>query len=62
MHHDHLLYEPYPNAALLDGWLESTNSLTRSILENMRPGDESVEINPVLNPPALGVRSPHLVP
>ena len=48
---DHLLYEPYPNAALLDSWLESTNSLTRSILENMRPGDESVEIHSNLNPP-----------
>jgi hypothetical protein len=48
---DHLLYEPYPNAALLDGWLVSTNSLTRSILEKMRPGDESVPINANLNPP-----------
>jgi len=48
---DHLLYEPYPNTALLDGWLVSTNSLTRRILENMRPGDESVPINANLNPP-----------
>ena len=48
---DHLLYEPYPNAALLDGWLVSTNSLTRSILENMRPGDESVAFDVILNPP-----------
>jgi hypothetical protein len=51
MHHDHLLYEPYPNAALLDGWLLSTNSLTRSILEKMRPGDESVAFDAILNPP-----------
>jgi len=48
---DHLLYEPYPNAALLDGWLLSTNSLTRSILENMRPGDESVAYDAIVNPP-----------
>jgi hypothetical protein len=48
---DHLLYEPHPNTALLDGWLVSTNSLTRSILENMRPGDQSVPINASLNPP-----------
>ena len=48
---DHLLYEPYSDAAHLDGWLVSTNSLTGSILENMRPGDESVPINANLNPP-----------
>ena len=48
---DHLLYEPYLNAALLDGWLESTNSLTRSILEKMRPGDESLAYDAILNPP-----------
>jgi ergothioneine biosynthesis protein EgtB len=36
---------------LLDGWLVSTNSLTRSILEKMRPGDELVPINANLNPP-----------
>ena len=48
---DHLLYEPYSDAAHLDGWLVSTNSLTGSILEKMRPGDESVPINANLNPP-----------
>ena len=48
---DHLLYEPHPSSALLDGWLLSTNSLTRSILENMRPGDEVVAIDAILNPP-----------
>jgi ergothioneine biosynthesis protein EgtB len=48
---DHLLYEPYPNSALLDCWLVSSNSLTRNILKKMRPGDESVEINAILNPP-----------
>jgi len=48
---DHLLYEPYSDAAHLDGWLVSTNSLTGSILEKMRPGDESVPIIANLNPP-----------
>jgi iron(II)-dependent oxidoreductase len=48
---DHLLYEPNPNATLLDGWLLTTNSLTRSILENMKPGDEVVAIDAILNPP-----------
>ena len=48
---NHLLYEPYPNAALLDSWLLSTNSLTRSILEKMRPGDESVTFDAIVNPP-----------
>jgi ergothioneine biosynthesis protein EgtB len=48
---DHLLYEPHPNSALLDRWLVSTNSLTRSILKKMRPGDESVAIDVILNPP-----------
>lgn len=48
---EHLLYEPYPNAAHLDSWLVSTNSLTRSILENMRPGDETVPVIANLNPP-----------
>jgi hypothetical protein len=48
---NHLLYEPHLNAALLDSWLESTNRLTRSILENMRPGDESVAFDAILNPP-----------
>ncbi len=48
---DHPLYEPHPSSALLDGWLVSTNSLTRSILENMRPGDEVVAIDAILNPP-----------
>jgi ergothioneine biosynthesis protein EgtB len=48
---DHLQYEPYPQSNLLDDWLVSTNSLTRSILKKMRPGDESVPIEDTLNPP-----------
>lgn len=48
---DHLLYEPHPDSALLDSWLINTNSLTRSILKKMRPGDESVAIDVILNPP-----------
>jgi ergothioneine biosynthesis protein EgtB len=48
---DHLLYEPHPHSALLDGWLTSANGLTRSILKKMRPGDESVAIDVNLNPP-----------
>lgn len=48
---DHLLYEPHPNSALLDSWLVSTNSLTCSILKKMRPGDESVALDVILNPP-----------
>ena len=51
MDHDYLLYEPYPNAALLDDWLVSTNSLTLSILEKMRPGDELVAFDAIVNPP-----------
>lgn len=55
MHHppfaDHLLYEPNPNTLLLDNWLVDTNSLTRSIMEKMRPGDETVPFDAILNPP-----------
>jgi ergothioneine biosynthesis protein EgtB len=48
---DHLLYEPHPDSALLDSWLINTNSRTRSILKKMRPGDESVALDVILNPP-----------
>ena len=48
---DYLLYEPHPSSALLDDWLVDTNSLTRSIMEKMRPSDETVPFDAILNPP-----------
>jgi ergothioneine biosynthesis protein EgtB len=48
---DHLLYESKINPHELGDWLTITNTLTRSILQNLEPGQELVPKDDVLNPP-----------
>jgi ergothioneine biosynthesis protein EgtB len=48
---DHLLYENHINPVELADWLTNTNALTRSILQNLEPGQEFVPKEEELNPP-----------
>lgn len=48
---DHFLYESHINPIELADWLTHTNNLTRSILQNLEPGQEFVPKDDVLNPP-----------
>lgn len=48
---DHLLYDSVSNAEQLADWLRGTNTLTRSILKNLEPGQDVVPKDEVLNPP-----------
>jgi len=48
---DHFLYESHINPLELADWLTTTNTLTRSILQNLEPGQEFVPKDEVLNPP-----------
>lgn len=48
---DHHHYGPDPKPALLIQWLTQANTLTRSILQNMAPGNEKVPQLNSVNPP-----------
>jgi len=49
--HDHLHYKPIPESVILDGWLNSTNTLSNKILNSLPPGSEQVDMLDILNPP-----------
>jgi ergothioneine biosynthesis protein EgtB len=48
---DHLDYKPYPEHSILGSGFNSTNALTRSILNGLQPGKEGVPKSDILNPP-----------
>ena len=48
---DHCQYSPHPSVELLTQQIQSANTLTRSIIENLAPGKELVPQLATLNPP-----------
>jgi gamma-glutamyl hercynylcysteine S-oxide synthase len=48
---DHLDYKPYAEHSFLESGFNSTNALTRSILNGLRLGQEGVPKSDILNPP-----------